>query len=197
MPETMTYEVHPLTPERWDDLATLFGPNGAYSGCWCMFWRLPRAQWSEQARGGGAANKVAFQGVVASGEVPGLLAYAEEKPVGWVALAPRQVYAALERSTTRKRIDDQPVWSITCFFVAHGWRRKGVNTALVAAAIDYARSQGATILEAYPSLNEPGMKPPSNAAAYMGLSEVFRSAGFTEVARARSHATMRYTLSVK
>ena len=101
MPDTMTSEVHPLTPERWDDLATLFAPNGAYSGCWCMFWRVTRTQWAEQAREGGEANRVAFRAVVASGEVPGLLAYAEGKPVGWIAVAPRQVYAALERSTTR------------------------------------------------------------------------------------------------
>jgi GNAT superfamily N-acetyltransferase len=94
-----------------------------------------------------------------------------------------------------QRIDDQPVWSVACFFVAHGWRRKGVHTALVAAAIDYARSQGATILEAYPTLNEPGVKPPSNAAAYMGLSEVFRAAGFTEVSRVSRRVTMRYALT--
>lgn len=196
-PQTPSYEIHPLTPDRWNDLETLFGPKGAYGGCWCMFWRVSRAQFAEQSRRGGADNREAFRAAVQSGEVPGLLAYANGTPVGWCAVAPREVYAALERSTTRKRIDDQPVWSITCFFVAHGWRRKGVNTALVAAAIDYVRSQGGTMIEAYPTLNEPGMKQPSNAAAYMGLSAVFRAAGFTEVARAANtrRVTMRFDLS--
>lgn len=196
MSPTSAYEIQPLTPDRWEDLETLFGPSGAYSGCWCMFWRITRSQFAEQCRNGGPENKAAFRKVVASGEVPGLLAYADGKPVGWCAVAPREVYAALERSTTRKRIDDKPVWAITCFFVAHGWRRKAVYITLVSAAIDHVRSRGGTMLEAYPTLHEPGMKPPSNASAYMGLSAAFRAAGFVEVARAPKtrRVTMRYAI---
>ncbi len=196
MPSARAFEIHPLTADRWEDLETLFGPSGAYSGCWCMFWRITRSQFAEQCRNGGAENKAAIHEVVASGEVPGLLAYTDGKPVGWCAVAPREVYAALERSTTRKRIDDQPVWSITCFYVAPGWRKRGVSTALVNAAIEHVRGQGGTMLEAYPTLNEPGMKPPSNSAAYMGLSEVFRAAGFVEVARPGNsrRVTVRYAI---
>ncbi len=193
---TSNFEIHPLTPDRWDDLETLFGPRGAYGGCWCMFWRVSRAQFGEQCAHDGAGNKAAFQKVVARGDVPGLLAYSGGKPVGWCAVAPREVYAALERSTTRKRLDDQPVWSITCFYVARGWRKRGVSAALVNAAIEQVIGQGGTMLEAYPTLNEPGMKPPSNSVAYMGLSEVFRAAGFVEVARPRNtrRVTMRYAI---
>jgi GNAT superfamily N-acetyltransferase len=196
-PGVTSLAIHPLTPERWDDLETLFGHNGAYSGCWCMFWRETRAQFAEQCRNGGAGNREAFRVVVAGGDVPGLLAYADGKPVGWCAVAPREAFAALERSTTRKRIDDQPVWSITCFFVARGWRKRGVCAALVDAAIEYVHGRGGAMLEAYPMLNEPGMEQPSNAAAYMGLSEVFRAAGFAEVARPANarHVTMRYSLA--
>ncbi|HEU5347829.1 MAG TPA: GNAT family N-acetyltransferase, partial [Ktedonobacterales bacterium] len=169
---------------------------GAYGGCWCMFWRIPRAQFGPQCANDGAGNKAALHEVVISGDVPGLLAYADGKPVGWCAVAPREVFTALERSPTRRRIDDQPVWSITCFYVARGWRRKGVSTALVNAAVQHVRRQGGTMLEAYPTLNEPGMKPPTNSAAYMGLSEVFRDAGFVEVARRANtrHITMRYAI---
>ena len=193
---TASFKIHPLTPDRWDDLDALFGPRGAYGGFWCMFWRVSRAQFGEQCAHGGADNKAAFREVVVRGDVPGLLAYADGKPVGWCAVAPREVYTALERSTTRKRLDDQPVWSITCFYVAHGWRKRGVSTALVNAAIAHVRNQGGKMLEAYPTLNEPGMKPPSNSAAYMGLSEVFRDAGFVEVARPSNtrRVTMRYAI---
>lgn len=195
-PTKTTFEIQPLTPERWDDLEALFGSRGAYGGCWCMFWRAPRSQFGQQCANNGAGNKTAFHEIVDSGNVPGLLAYANGKPVGWCAVAPREVYSALERSPSRKRIDDQPVWSITCFYVARGWRRKGVSAALVNAAVEYVRSQSGTMLEAYPKLNEPGMKPPTNAAAYMGLSEVFRAAGFIEVARPSSttFAIMRYAI---
>jgi GNAT superfamily N-acetyltransferase len=155
--DTTSFEIQPLTPDRWDDLETLFGPRGADGGCWCMFWRVTRAEFGRQCAHNGAGNKAAFQAVVASGDAPGLLAYAEGKPVGWCSVAPREVYGALERSPKRRRIDDQPVWSITCFYVADGWRRKGVNSALVQGAIEQVKREGGTLLEAYPRLNAPGM----------------------------------------
>lgn len=196
MPPARAFEIQPLTPDRWDDLEALFGPRGAYGGCWCMFWRVSRARFAEQCRNGGAENKAAFHEVVAGGEVPGLLAYAHGKPVGWCAVAPREVYATLEHSTTLKRIDDKPVWAITCFFVEHGWRRKAVYIALIIAAIDHVRGLGGTILEAYPTLYEPGMKAPLNAPVYRGLSAAFRITGFVEVERLDNtrRVTMRYAI---
>jgi GNAT superfamily N-acetyltransferase len=193
---TTSFEIHPLTPDRWDDLEALFGPRGAYGGCWCMFWRVSRAQFGEQCAHDGAGNKVAFQEVVMRGDVPGLLAYADGKPVGWCAVAPREAFAALERSTTRKRLDDKLVWAITCFYIAHGWRRKAVYITLISAAIDHVRSRGGSLLEAYPALHKPGMKAPSNAPVYMGLSAAFRVTGFVEVERPDNslRVTMRYAI---
>src|SRR4051812_23169221 len=85
----------PLTPERWDDFARLFGDNGAYGGCWCMLWRLKRADFERQK---GAGNREAMRALVEAGAVPGLLAYTEGLPVGWCAVAPREDYPALARS---------------------------------------------------------------------------------------------------
>ncbi|HEU4782760.1 MAG TPA: GNAT family N-acetyltransferase [Ktedonobacterales bacterium] len=195
-PDTSTFEIQPLTPDRWEDLEALFGPRGAYGGCWCMFWRVSGARFAEQCARDGAGNKAAFQEVVMRGDVPGLLAYADGKPVGWCAVAPREVYATLERSTTLKRIDDKPVWVITCFFVAHGWRRKAVYIALISAAIDHVRSLGGRLLEAYPTLHKPGMKAPSNAPVYIGLSAAFRITGFVDVERPGNarRVTVRYSI---
>jgi hypothetical protein len=103
-------EIRPATPERWADLAALFGPRGACGGCWCMWWRLPRAGFGA-AKGEG--NREALCALVASGKAPGLLAYADSVPVGWCALAPREAYPALGRSRILKPVDDQPVWSVT------------------------------------------------------------------------------------
>src|SRR3972149_2224652 len=100
-------EYHPVTPERWPDLERLFGKHGADSGCWCMWWRLTRAQFAEQA---GEKNKLALKGIVDSGEVPGLLAYADGEPVGWCSLEPREAYPSLERSRTLRRGGVQPGW---------------------------------------------------------------------------------------
>jgi GNAT superfamily N-acetyltransferase len=168
---------HPVTPERWADLAHLFGERGACGGCWCMWWRLPRAQWVRQK---GLANQRAFRALVMAGPPPGLLAYSNGEAVGWCALAPRANYPRLANSRILKPVDDKPVWSVSCFFVARGFRRQGVTLALLEAASAYARSQGAELLEGYPC--EPKAGYP-DVFYYTGLASTFRKAGFREVAR--------------
>lgn len=84
--------VHPLTSDRWADFGQLFGERGAWAACWCMWWRLKRADWQAQA---GEGNRLAMQAIVASGEVPGLLAYAGDDPVGWCPVAPRRPFLVL------------------------------------------------------------------------------------------------------
>ena len=108
-------EFHPLTPERWQDLETLFGPRGACGGCWCMWWRLKRSQYVKQK---GPGNRRALKKIVDSGEIPGLLAYADGQPIAWCSVGPREAYSTLERSRILKRVDDKPVWSVVCFVVA-------------------------------------------------------------------------------
>lgn len=184
------YIVHPLTPNRWNDLETLFGAKGATGGCWCMYWRLPRKVFNAQL---GEANRLAFRSLVEQGPPPGLLAYTGEEPVGWMALAPRSMYPVLERSKILKPVDDKTVWSITCFFISKKHRRQGVSETLVKAAIDYARSQKAEILEAYPV--DPRGKNYPAVFAYTGLFSTFIHAGFDEVARrSDSRPIVRYTL---
>ncbi len=171
-------EFRPLTSERWPELEKLFGPNGACGGCWCMWWRLTAAQFQEHK---GPGNRDALKRIVESGEVPGIIAYSQGEPVGWCSVAPRQAYPRLERSRTLKRVDDKPVWSVVCFFVAKPWRRKGVTEALLKAAQEYAARYGARLVEAYPV--EPGGKAIPDAFAYTGLASTFRRAGFDEVLR--------------
>jgi GNAT superfamily N-acetyltransferase len=170
-------EIRPASPERWADLERLFGPNGACAGCWCMWWRLPRAAFDA---GKGEGNRRALRARVAAGDVPGLLAYDGETPVGWVALAPRAEYPRLGASRILAPVDAEPVWSITCFYVARSHRRRGVTRALVQAAERHAREAGASILEAYP-VDPRGAT--ASAFLYTGLASTFRAAGFEEVLR--------------
>ncbi len=156
----------------------LFGARGACGGCWCMWWRLKRSQFDKQK---GAGNKKALKKIVDSGQVPGLLAYAQGQPVGWCSIGPREVYPVLERSRILKRVDEQPVWSVVCFFVAKSCRRKGVSGSLLKAAVEYAGEQGAKIIEGYPV--EPKKASIPDPFAFHGLSATFRQTGFVEVAR--------------
>lgn len=167
----------PLTPARWQDFETLFGKNGACGGCWCMWWREPRSEYSRLAYEG---NRQAMQALVSSGRVPGLLAYLAERPVGWCSLAPREEFSVLERSRVLKRVDDQPVWSIVCFFVARPYRRQGLTLRLLQAAVEYARQNGARIVEGYP-VDKPGKF--MALEDFTGTASTFRKAGFVEVER--------------
>ncbi len=184
-------DVRPVTAERWGDLERLFGPRGAYSGCWCTWWRLSRSEFS---RFSAAERKQVLQGIVASGQVPGILGYLDERPVAWCSLGPRESYPALERSRILARVDDQPVWSIICFFVAREYRRRGLLVPLIQAAVEYAAQQGARIVEAYPV--DPRGQAVEAARGFTGLASAFERAGFIEVARrAERRPIMRYVIA--
>ena len=181
----------PLAPDLWDDFEQLFGPRGACAGCWCLYWKLPRKDFTA---GQGDRNRLTQKQFVASGRTPGLLAFVDGLPVGWVAVEPRENYPVLGRSHILKPLDDLPVWSVTCFFVAKKYRSHGVTVDLLKSAIDYVTGQGGTVLEGYPvEPGRPGKVPP--VFAYTGLASVFKQAGFVEVARrSPTRPLMRYTI---
>ena len=171
-------KVRPLTSKNWHDLEILFGPKGACAGCWCMYWRLRRSVWENQ---NGEKNRRALQKIVESGDPTGVLAYDGQKPVGWCAVAPRQDFVVLENSRILKPVDDQPVWSLPCFFVAKKYRRRGVTSQLLQGAVEYARKHGAQIVEGYPQ--DPKSATMVDVFAWTGFVSAFKKAGFKEVAR--------------
>jgi GNAT superfamily N-acetyltransferase len=186
---SLDLEFHPLTPERWADLEKLFGKRGASGGCWCMWWRLKRSEFIKQK---GEGNRRALKSLVDSGEIPGILAYTNGQPIGWCSVAQRESYPALERSRVLRRVDDKPVWSVVCFFVAKQFRHKGVTTALLRAAIEYVKERGGKIVEGYPV--EP-VKAQPDVFVYTGLASAFRKAGFVEVLRlSETRPIMRYMI---
>jgi GNAT superfamily N-acetyltransferase len=179
---------HPLTLNRWRDLEELFGERGACGGCWCMWWRLSR---SEFEQGKGKKNKAALKRIVRSGEVPGILAYVEGRPIAWCSVGPRETFSALERSRVLKRIDDKPVWSVVCLFVDKASRKKGVSVEILKAAIEYAKKKGAKIVEGYPIEPKRGRWP--DAFVWTGVPSAYLKAGFKEVHRGSStRPIMRY-----
>jgi GNAT superfamily N-acetyltransferase len=155
-----------------------------------MYWRLGRADFEKKK---GAGNKRALKKLVTSGSQPGVLAYAEGKPVGWCAIAPREAYPVLERSRVLARVDREPVWSVPCFFIARPFRRQGLTARLLRAAAEFARHNGAKIVEGYPVAPRQGVTP--DVFAYTGLVSAFQKAGFVEVARrSETRPIMRFYL---
>ncbi len=144
-----------------------------------MLWRLSGKQFELQK---GDGNKLAMKAIIDSGEVPGILAYDNTKAIGWCAIAPRTSFPALSRSRILRPIDDRPCWSVACLFVDKSCRKKGVSTGLLRAASEYAKSQGAEIVEGYP-VEPKSEKDIPPAFAWTGVPKAFIGAGFQEVAR--------------
>jgi GNAT superfamily N-acetyltransferase len=186
----MKLKIHPLTPDLWPALEELFGKYGASNGCWCMYWRIGIA-YQKRHRDD---NKASFHEIVLKGPPPGLLAFDGELAVGWCQLTPRASLPNLERSRLLKPMstDDTPVWSISCFYVRRGYRRKGVTAALIAAAIKQAKRAGAPALEAYPV---DTAQPDCTRNVYTGIATTFTRAGFQTVASpSPSRPIMRFNL---
>jgi GNAT superfamily N-acetyltransferase len=177
--------VHPLTTDRFDDLAELFNEGGDPKWCWCQYFRKQGLDWSNSTTAG---NRAALESLAARPDLaPGLIGYREGKVVGWVSLAPREDYGRLENAKVLARVDDTPVWSVVCFVVSKKARGQGVAAAMLLGAIAYAREQGATMLEAYPVSATRGRISPANA--FHGVQSMYEKAGFTVVAERQWNKT--------
>jgi GNAT superfamily N-acetyltransferase len=153
-----------------------------------MWWKLKRSDFDRQK---GEGNKQAMKAIVEEGNVPGILAYAGDQAIGWCAVAPRETYPVLSRSRNLKPVDDIPVWSITCFFVAKEYRHQGVTAQLLQAAVEHVRRQGGRVVEGYPV--KPKSDDMPDVFAWTGFVSAFRQAGFVEVLRrSETRPIMRY-----
>jgi GNAT superfamily N-acetyltransferase len=183
------YEFHALTPQRWADFEQLFSTSRNCMGCWCMWNHMTNRDFTRA--GGSEGLKEAMRTIVHSGFSPGILGYADGIAAGWVALAPREWYARLKTSRHLAPVDDRPVWSVTCFFIHHDYRHVGMMEKLLGAAIDYARTRGATILEAYPLDVKEKI---STASLFSGRKSVFERLGFEQAALRDYRPIMRMKL---
>jgi GNAT superfamily N-acetyltransferase len=177
-------EVHPASPDRFDDLAAILAPRDPDApACWCLSYRVPGGEFSALS---GAERPARLRRFAEEGTPPGVIAYVRGAPAGWCSVSPRSSHHRLARSRTIPSVDDVPVWSIVCLVVRPGFRRQGLGHALVAGAVDFARSRGAPALEAYPI--ESGEGRISTALAYVGTTSLFEAAGFARVVKTSSRS---------
>ncbi len=185
-----SYKFYPVTKDNWKDFEKLFGDKGACAGCWCMYWRLKQSVLDAQK---GNGNKRAMKKIIGSGNIPGIIAYAEGEPIGWCSVAPREEFSKLDNSRILKPVDEKSVWSVVCFFINKNFRNKGLSIALLNAAKKFVKSNGGKILEGYPI--EPKKDKMPDVFAWTGISAAFQSAGFKEVARrSETRPIMRFYL---
>jgi len=182
-------EVVPVSADRWSDVVDLFTPKGPRGGtpmtdgCWCQFWLL---RGKEADAAWGAKGRRRLNDEVKRGTQPGLLAYMDGVPVGWCRIGPREMFDRLENSATLRRVDDEPVWSVVCFYVHPSAKRMGVAGALLKGAEAHAARHGARLVEAYPV----GPKQ-INLDAYTGYAPMYEAAGYELVRRAGRRTVVR------
>jgi GNAT superfamily N-acetyltransferase len=190
--KALTFE--PLSRKNWERFVELFGERGACANCWCMYYRLSKADFDKGKAGN--VNKNRMKKVVWSGKPTGLLAMYQGEAVAWLALAPREDFVKLKKSRVHKPIDDKPVWSIPCFFVDRKFRRKGLSVALLEGAVAYAKRKKIKILEAYPVI--PTQKKWPDSFLWVGLLKSFDRAGFKVVDRtSRSRPMVRFNVGTE
>jgi GNAT superfamily N-acetyltransferase len=184
------FSFYPVRKENWKDFETLFGEKGACAGCWCMSWLLTKKEFDANK---GAGNKKKMKKLIDSNTEPGILAYFNNEPVGWCAVAPREQYIRLEKSRVLQKVDDKPVWSVPCFFIKKEFRRKRLSTEILKAAIEFCRAKGVKLLEGYPIEPYSGNIPA--VFAWTGFPSSFKKAGFKEVIRrSKTRPIMRYSI---
>ncbi|HST72963.1 MULTISPECIES: GNAT family N-acetyltransferase [Kocuria] len=174
----MAIEVLPASADRFDDVATVLAPkNPDTAACWCLTYRLsPR-----ENRELGARERPEHVKALCARELPpGVLAYLDGEVAGWAGVAPRQELHAFSRGTRIPHVDDRAVWSVWCFRVRAGYRRRGVAQALLQGAVDFARAHGAPAVEGYPVDN--GDQRVDAVMAYVGTRSMFEKAGFRKAA---------------
>jgi len=173
----MNIKVNQLTMDLWPAFESLFGNHGACNGCWCMYWRIG-ADYHKRSRD---LNKQAFHKIVNNGGVPGLLAFQDEIPIGWCQLTPKSSLNWLLKDNSIKSKDDENIWCISCFYIKPSYRKKGVTSALIEAAIKFARKANASLLEAYPR---------DSNNSFTGYLSTFFKAGFIEVGQCKHGRTL-------
>lgn len=181
---------------EFDDMVTMFAPKKPESSvCWCLSWRLSSKE-NRELTGTARADKV--RELCRRKRAPGVLAYLDGEVAGWAGIAPRTDLHPFANSRKIPHVDDLPVWTLWCIRVRPGYRKRGITSALIEGAIDYARSCGAPAVESYPVDN--GAKKVDLTMAFVGTRAMFERAGFTKAADTNSIAggfpriLMRYPL---
>ena len=174
--EEITYR--PLDLRTWPDLVSLFGKNGACGGCWCMTWRLTSKEYEANK---GENNKLKFHDQVKAGKPLGTLAYSNNMPIGWCSVSPREAFPRLGNSRLLKRVDSNPVWSVTCLYIKKDFRKDGLSSTLIKAACNNAFKQGAETIEAYPILPKKDNMP--DVFAWTGFANAYKNAGFEVISQ--------------
>ena len=184
--------VRPANEATPEDLAAILGVSDA-GRCQCQRLKVRGWMWTEtsQDEREGLLQAQTHVGDAGATVTSGLIAYVDGQPAGWAAVEPRTAYLKLRRKPLvwagrNEDKDDESVWAVTCLVVRKEFRGRGLTYLMVPGVVDFARDRGASALEAYPMITQPG-KVITWGELHVGARQVFADAGFREV----THPTPR------
>src|SRR6478736_5443713 len=148
-----TITIAPATSDRFDDAQHALSGGGDGASCQCAWWTLTNAQWQASSR---EQRETLLEDELAMAPPPALIAYVDGEAAGWIRVGPRTRQVRLGRTreftaNSAEPWDDESVWAVTCFVVRREHRGEGLNGRLLEAAIAFAQSHGARVIEAYPT----------------------------------------------
>lgn len=190
-----------LSTKTWPDFVRLFSQGSGWDFCQCMHYQRPRSLPKEQRLGTraerGVRNRRQKRALVEQGRAHGILVYANGVPVGWCQYGPREELPRIDNQRIYRGLAPDAgvkLWRITCFAVMKPYRRRGVASAALEAALESIRRQGGGLVEAYP-ITRWLSRAFGNESTH-GTESMFVKAGFIAVApfgstRFSSHVLMR------
>lgn len=179
----MSWQTHPVTPDRFEDFADVVNPNRRPTHCWCVTHRLRAGDIEELGQG---SREQAMRQLCEREHPPGVVTYHDDVPVGWCNIGPRADIPRLAGSKLIRPIDDVAVWSIVCVIVRGGHRKQGVTGRLIEGAVAYAAENGAPAVEAYPVDPKGRM---DTTMAFVGTRSMFAEVGFTVIGTTDAQAS--------
>jgi GNAT superfamily N-acetyltransferase len=198
----LAYTTKELSKKTWADFERLFSQGNGWDFCWCIHFQrpcgLPKSKWLRTRAERSVRNRREKRELVESGCAHGILVYAEGEPVGWCQYGPREELPRID--STRKyrglapKDGTERLWRITCFAVLKKWRRRGVASAALKAALEAIINKGGGLVEAYPITRWESYAF-GNESTH-GTASMFKKAGFEIAApfgttRFSTHALMR------
>ena len=203
--QVLKYKTKELSKKTWRDFERLFSQGNGWDFCWCMHFHrpcgLPKSKWLRTRAERGMRNRREKRELLDKGCARGILVYAKGEPVGWCQYGPSDELPRIDNSRKYRSLAldgaTDKLWRITCFAVLKEYRKRGVASAALQAALEAIKKKGGGLVEAYPITRWESYAF-GNESTH-GTASMFKRAGFKIVApfgstRFSTHVVMRRTV---
>ncbi|MFX0106014.1 MAG: GNAT family N-acetyltransferase [Candidatus Hodarchaeota archaeon] len=186
----MDIVIKPLSPDLIDDFLyyfdkIAFSDNPDWATCYCHFYHFAGTT-KQFLKRSAEENRIKSKELILAGKMNGLIAYLDEKPVGWCNINSKENFA---RIPFEEELNDK-IASLICFIIAPSYRKQGIARQLLRYVCSNFKAKGFDLIEAYPRKG----KNLSDAHSYRGPFSLYTSEGFTIYKKFKDFYVMRKNL---